>query len=413
MVRLEIPDLDLGLRHKLVSADRLRPGSRAAHGTSLYGLSLVDDLTDTALSHAGNGYPDAPVELDESTRVELPWRGIESVIGDLVDTNGDPFGASPRGMVAHLVGRFARSGLVPVLGFEYEAWVFEAAAADVVGNAGPGRLAPPGTVASLMSELARRTASIGHPLEAVRCDGGAGYVEFSIAPAPALRAADGAARARQCLIDLCAEHGLVASFMAKPYGDREGAGGHVHASLERDGVNVFAGDGGLSAVGACFVAGLVQSLPELTLMFNPHVNSFKRIDPRQWVPTRASWGYDDRRSACRVVTSARALARVEHRRGGADANPYVSGAAVLAGGIWGIERGARLPPPRSPGGRTVPASLAEAITEFEGSPLIDDLLPRRFAEAFSATRRSELARYEAWMSTHITEFELQRHLGFR
>ncbi|MCX6398433.1 MAG: glutamine synthetase family protein [Propionibacteriales bacterium] len=364
------------------------------------------------MGHAGNGYPDAPVELDESTRVELPWRGIESVIGDLVDANGDPFGASPRGMVHHLVGRFARTGLVPVLGFEYEAWVFEAAG-DGARRACPGRLAPPGAVAAVMSEFARRTSSIGHPLDTVRCDGGAGYVEFSISPAPALRAADGAARARQCLTELCAEHGLVASFMAKPYGDREGAGGHVHASLERNGVNVFADQDGLTAVGACFVAGLVDSLPELTLMFNPHVNSFKRIDPQQWVPTRASWGYDDRRTACRVVTSPQALARVEHRRGGADANPYVSGAAVLAGGIWGIERGARLPPPRSSDRRTVPASLAEAIAEFEESLLIDDLLPRRFAEVFTATRRSELARYEAWLSTHITEFEFQRHLSFR
>ncbi|MFD1247211.1 hypothetical protein ACFQ3F_05370 [Nocardioides ginsengisoli] len=407
LARLEVPDLELGLREKLVHADRLRPGARAAHGTAIYGLSLADDMTDTTLGHAGNGYPDAAVELDESTRVDLPWRGIEAVIGDLVDANGDPVGASPRGMVQHLVERFGALGLEPVLGFEYETWVFEADRDD----RRPGSLAHAVTIADLAAEFARRMAAIGHPLEAVRSQARAGFVEFSIAPSPALRAADGAARARRHLRELCAERGLVASFMAKPFGDREGAGGHVHASLERDGANVFAADERLSAVGARFVAGLVASLPQLTLMFNPHVNSFKRIDPRMWVPTTSSWGYDDRRTACRVVVRPETSARVEHRRGGADANPYVIAAAVLAGGVDGLERRLELPPPRT--SRAVPVTLGEAIAAFERSRYVDRLLPRRFVDAFAATRRTELTLYEAWLDRTITDFELQRHVEHR
>ncbi|QSR28518.1 glutamine synthetase [Nocardioides aromaticivorans] len=407
LARLEVPDLEHGLREKLIRADRLRPGDRAAHSTTIYGVSLSGDMTDTVLGHAGNGYPDASIELDELTRVSLPWAGLEAVIGDVVDHHGDPVGVSPRTMVQNLVERFGALGLAPVLGFEYEVWVFEADAGRDLPL--PARLARAGAMSDLVAELARRMAAIGHPLSAVRSEAHAGFIEVSIAHGPALHAADGAARARRYLAELCAERDLIASFMAKPFGGREGAAGHVHASLERDGVNLFAG-GELTAEAAGFVAGLVDSLPDLTLMFNPHVNSFKRIDPRMWVPTSASWGYDDRRAACRVVLRPDASARVEHRRGGADANPYVSASAVLAGGIDGLERDLALPQPRLPSRRTVPVSLGEAIAAFEDSSFVDRLLPRRFAEAFAATRRAELARYRAWLDENITPFELARHV---
>ncbi|MFC5993770.1 hypothetical protein ACFQE5_06025 [Pseudonocardia hispaniensis] len=302
LTQLEIPDYDHGLRGKVLNARKLSPGSSTAFCTIAYGLSLADDVTDVSFSRMENGYPDARVVLDESTRVDLPWRGrTEAVIGDLVDRDGEPFGASPRWMLKSLLDQYAARGLVPVLGYEYEVWIFEDSpgrSRDSLAAIQPfGRvesaysLSRSAGVANLAEEFAARMEAIGASIDAFHSELGPGFFEFALAPQPAMAAADGAARARQYLRDLCAERGLAASFMAKPYGDRSGAGGHVHSSLTREGRNIFASESGnMSEEAAHYVAGLVDSLGEFSLMFNPFVNSFKRLDPAMWVATGASWG---------------------------------------------------------------------------------------------------------------------------
>ena len=102
-VRLEVPDYDLGLRGKLERADKAAPGKRVAFCTIVYGLSVVDEVTDTPLGSAANGYPDAFAVPDESTRVALPWReGTEAVIADMVHADGRPVAESPRTVVRRL-----------------------------------------------------------------------------------------------------------------------------------------------------------------------------------------------------------------------------------------------------------------------------------------------------------------------
>jgi glutamine synthetase len=122
-----------------------------------------------------------------------------------------------------------------------------------------------------------------------------------------------------------------------------------------------------------------------------HAEGLCPSDPRKCVPTRAPWGYDDRSSACRVITTPQTSAQVEQRRGGADAPRYISAAAVAADGIYEIE----------------------AVGFFETSPIVEDVFPRRFIEAFTATRRTELLLYEAGLPEDITDFELERHLEQR
>lgn len=424
MTQLEVPDYDLGLRGKLVRSDKTVGLSGLAFCTIIYGLSLTDEVTDTPFSNAANGYPDLTLVPDERTRIDLPWRaGTQAVIGDHLDADGRPFEASPRAVLKSLVERYSAIDLEPVLGYEYEVWIFRENKDSERGDM--TRLQPFGATENAYSltrsaEIDRfaqqfidRMNDVGIEIEAFHAELGPGFFEFTLTPQSALRAADNAARARQYLRDQCAEHGLRASFMAKPFAGKSGAGGHVHSSLARDGQNIFAAEPGtLSPIGGHYLAGLVNSMPDLALMFNPFINSYKRIAPGMFVAQHASWGYDDRNVACRVLADGINSARVEHRRPGADANPYIVADALLAGGLDGLQRSLELPHggPREAGAVDLPTNLAQALALFESSPIVADLLGKTFTQSFAATRRAELDRFEQWMHSSITDWELSRHL---
>jgi glutamine synthetase len=420
MTQIEVADYELGLRGKLIRADKTRSGSTLTFCTIIYGLSLVDDVTDTPFSNATNGYPDARLVPDESTRIELPWRpGTDAIIADLTGADGQPLDVSPRAVLHSLINRYADLGLEPVLGYEYEMWIFSEApgAAGVLpGHTPHGRtenaysLTRCAEINSLATEFVNRMHQVGIEVEMFHAELGPGFFEFTLAPAPAGRAADNAVRARQYLRDLCAERGMHASFMAKPFADKSGAGGHVHSSLNRDGANIFAEkSGSLSAEGRHYLAGLLASMPDVTLMMNPNVNSYKRIDPEMFTPATANWGHDDRGTSARVLLTDRKSARVEHRRAGADANPYIVAAALLAGGLRGLQDKLTLPA-RDADAAELPGDLGSALAQFENSPWLAELLGKPFCTSYATTRRAELQRYEQWLRRTITSWELTRHL---
>jgi glutamine synthetase len=259
--------------------------------------------------------------------------------------------------------------------------------------------------------------AIGITVEAFHSELGNGFFEFALAPQPAAIAADSAARARQYLKDLCAERGLLASFMAKPRADASGAGGHVHQSLARDGVNIMCDrPGALSATGRAYLAGLLDLMPGLTLLMCPNPNSYRRLSSEYFVAERACWGWDDRNAACRVIAVTTADARIEHRRPGSDASPYLSAAAMLAGGLHGLTAGPDLIAPLSPGGpagqdgRALPATMAEAITALEDSDAARGLLGKEFVESYLASRRFELEQFRKWLESQVTSWEIRRYL---
>ncbi len=418
MTQLEVPDYDLGIRGKLVRTSKTHGSTSLAMCTILYGLSVTDEVTDTQFSSAENGYPDARLVPDEGTRVELSWRpGTDAVIADLFDTDGKPVEMSPRYALQRVLDGYADLDLQPVLGFEYELWLFH----DSPGQTGGDRR-PFGTtenaysvsrsaqVHTLTTDFINRMESVGITVEMFHSELGPGFFEFTLAPAPAMKATDNAVRARQYLRDLCAEQGLHASFMAKPFADRSGAGGHVHSSLSRAGTNIFSErPGQLSPEGAHYLAGLLVGMADTTAMLNPYVNSYKRIDPEMFTPAAASWGNDDRSTACRTILEDLPGARVEHRRPGADASPYLVSAALLAAGLHGLREQVALSAPREHVG-SVPADLHGAVTAFEESTWLPELLGKPFCASYAATRRAEAKRFDQWLRQTITSWELTRHL---
>jgi glutamine synthetase len=165
-------------------------------------------------------------------------------------------------------------------------------------------------------------------------------------------------------------NGCSITFMAKPDHTWIGSSCHIHSSLVRDGANAFTGE---SDTFRAFLAGQVAHLRELAIFVAPAINSYKRFAAGSWAPTSLAWGYDNRTCGFRVVGHGGAL-RVETRIPGADANPYLAFAALLAAGLHGIEHGLA-PPPAFEGNAyesdapRFPASLREAIAALEQSEL--------------------------------------------
>jgi glutamine synthetase len=451
--QLEMPDLDGGMRAKLVSVGKALAAEGAALCSIVFGLTAADDVYESGVSSYANGFPDLFACADLATVRVLPWRpSMASAVCDLRSPAGGEFPLAPRTVLRRVTERCRGLGYEPRFAVEYEAFVLHADP-GLIAAGRHHELRPLGRtpnaysslrladVRELGQEFMDRMSAIDAPVDSFHTELGYGMVEFALAHAPALDAADRAARAKAYFKELCAERGLVATFMAKWKPGESGSGAHVHQSLWRHGQNAFAlhtGDGspargdtlaggnskrrpagggtGLSALARQYAAGQLATMPAFTPIFNPNVNSYRRISVAAWTPENATWGMDNRTAAVRAIAAPGPNAvRLEHRRAGADANPYLVIAAALAGGLYGVE--ARLEPPEPCGGNAaedssappLPASLPDATAALRGSDLARELLGSEFVEHYALSRQVEWDLWTQWLNAQVTEWELRRY----
>jgi glutamine synthetase len=212
------------------------------------------------------------------------------------------------------------------------------------------------------------------------------------------------------------EHGLAVTFMAKWNADLPGSSGHIHQSLWQDGKNVFAAaddPNGLSKVMRHYLAGQVELMPELTALYSPTINSYKRYVPGVWAPLTASWGFENRTCAIRIIGAGDPEAtRVEYRQTAADINPYIAIAACLAAGFHGIARELTPPPPASGDAslagkvhKPLPRTLTEATSMLDASAGAREILGSPFVDHYVRTRQWELRQFER----AVTDWELCRY----
>jgi glutamine synthetase len=209
--------------------------------------------------------------------------------------------------------------------------------------------------------------------------------------------------------------GMRASFLAKTAPGEEGSSGHVHLSCWTGDTNAFApsdAEAELPQPAEWAVAGILDHLPAASLLLNPTVNSYKRLVPGFFAPINASWGLENRSTAVRAIRSARPeLCRLECRRPGADANPYLALAALVASGADGIQRKADPPAPVVGDAYArddlleLPGSLESALRAFQDDPTLREALGERFSEYYDTSRGWEL---KAWRET-VTDWERQRY----
>jgi glutamine synthetase len=212
--------------------------------------------------------------------------------------------------------------------------------------------------------------------------------------------------------EIADQHGKSLTFMAK-YDEREGNSCHVHLSL-RDvaGSAVFADPSrphGMSSMFCNFLAGLLATMADLTLFYSPNINSYKRFADGSFAPTALAWGLDNRTCALRVVGHG-PNTRVECRVPGGDVNPYLAVAAIVAGGLYGIEQGLALGEPcagnayEASGVERLPATLAEAAALFETSALASEAFGDDVVAHYLNNARVELAAFNA----AVTDWERMR-----
>jgi glutamine synthetase len=442
MVQLEVPDLDGGLRAKLVSPAKALSEAGAAMCTIMFGLTQADDVYESPASSAANGYPDLVMRPDISTLRALPWcEATVAVLCDLYGGDGavsEPegrlkgapqasgealFPLAPRTVLRTVVERCADLGFEARFAAE---WEFCVVRRD--DETHPAGLVPLGSTMNAYSSLRlrelrplaqaffERMEGVGIAVEAMHTELGHGMVELALAHAPAMEAADHASRAKAYLKELCGERGLVATFMPKWRAGAPTSGCHFHQSLWRDGCNEFAGPGGaLSPLARHYLAGQLATMTDFGALFNPSVNAFRRLQPGTWTPATASWGVDNRTAAIRAITGPPKAVRLEHRRPGADVNPYLAVAAMLAGGLHGIAEKLEPPDPATADAYAdarfprLPTTLADAIAALRDSPVAPDLLGREFVRHYLLSREVELRLWREWESAQVTEWEQRRY----
>lgn len=241
--------------------------------------------------------------------------------------------------------------------------------------------------------------------------------ETAFRHADPVRAADMATLFKSVMKVLCARHGYAVTFMAKWNEKLPGSSGHIHQSLwKADGSDTLFGDAsaddGLSELARHYIGGLVKLSPELTALFSPTINSYKRYVPGMWAPMTASWGIDNRTCSIRAINSPSVRsARVEFRQPAADLNPYTAVAACLAAGMYGIREKLE-PPPAASGDATegqgapaLPITLEDATAALRDSKVARLVLPAGFIDHYVGTREWELRQY----ARAVTDWELARY----
>ena len=382
------------------------------------------------ISNDDNGYPNIMALPDPMTVRQHGWDPrFSSVILNSFLLDGTRCPLDPRAILKDQEDRARKLGYEPRFALEYEFGIFHAD--HELMRTGRYRELKPwghsyvnydlvrgGDYQSFIAEFIDRMASLNIGIASMVTEYGYGMYEFALAPKPALEAADDAMRAKLHLRELCAERGLVATFMTRfqPPGRESACGGHHHQSLWRDGRNAFAaGPGMLSEVAQQYLAGMLARLNETHLLFRPTINSYRRFDRGAWSPEDASWGFENRTAAIRAITTpTEEVARFEHRVPGADVNPYLTVAAMLAAGLDGIEGRLPLeaPAPGNPGPLGRPAlsrTLRESMEAFRQSDFVLRVFGDAFRSHYLMSREAEQDAFDGWLAGQITDFEFQRY----
>jgi glutamine synthetase len=401
----------------------------AAHGAECCGYLLAVDVDMNtvggyAISSWDTGYGDTVMRPDLSTLRRVPWLpGTALVIADVGWADGSPVTVSPRAILRGQLDRLAERDLAADVATELEFIVFDEPYRQAWANGYRG-LTPASdynidysiSASSRMEPLLRdiRQGMIGAGLqfEAVKGECNKGQQEIGFRYAEALVTCDNHVIYKNGAKEIADQHGKSLTFMAK-YDEREGNSCHVHLSLrDPQGGAVFADPSrphGMSSAFCGFLAGLLATLADLTLFYAPNINSYKRFADGSFAPTALAWGLDNRTCALRVVGHG-PNTRVECRVPGGDVNPYLAVAAIIAGGLYGIERGLELPEPcagnayQTPAVERLPDTLAEAASVFERSTLARDMFGDDVVAHYLNNARVELAAFNA----AVTDWERMR-----
>lgn len=390
----------------------------AGHGAEVcdYLLSVdvdVNTIDGYEMSGWDKGYGDLVLRPDMATLRRIPWQPATAlVMADLEYVRGGAVIQSPRGILNAQRQRLADRGLVAYAGTELEFIVFDDSFRDAWAKRYAGlqastdynvdyNLLATTRLEPLLRDIRRGMEGAGLYCEGVKGECHDGQQEIAFRFAEVLETADQHTIYKNGAKEIADAHGKSLTFMAK-FDQREGNSCHIHLSVRgEDGEAVMAGDGehGFSPLMEHWIAGILATLREFTLLYAPTINSYKRFAKGSFAPTGIAWGVDNRTCALRVVGTGSSL-RVENRVPGGDVNPYLAISAIVAGGLYGVEHELPLPAPLTGNAYDsdvdhLPTTLREAADLFEASEIAraafgDDVVAHYLHQA-----RVEVLAYDA------------------
>jgi glutamine synthetase len=428
-VKVGVFDIDGVLRGKYMGREKFFSALEKGFGFCdvVLGWDSNDQLYDNVkLTGWHTAYPDANVRVLPETCRAIPFEG--DMLMFLAEFEGRAEECCPRGLLRRVIKRAADMGFAVNASAEFEFFVFDETPQSVrdknyrgLKNWTPGYFGYSTLRSSVHSEFYHELMKLGRdmdfPLEGLHTETGPGVLEAAIEYCEAVAAADRAALFKTFCKVVAERRGLMATFMAKWSRDWPGQSGHLHVSLnDKKGKSAFYDEKGahhMSDTMRWFVGGQQKLMPELLAMIACTVNSYTRLIPGFWAPTDATWGFENRTCALRVIGGSAKSQRVEYRIAAADINPYIALACAIGSGLWGIEN--KVEPDAAiegnayekkfPKSRALPRTLYEAAERLEASKPARGLFGDAFVEHYAATRKWE----EREFRKAITDWELARY----
>ncbi|MCS7055375.1 MAG: glutamine synthetase family protein [Thermoflexales bacterium] len=420
-IRALFPD-HLGLaRGKYLPAAVAANGAR--HCTALFALAFDRTMVPAPGSKLLEGLPDFDLKfsMDEVRPGWEPDTGV--VVGDAF-YHGEPLRHAPRSVLRKAIADWEALGYQPIVGIELEAFVMQpdgrggwtewhTPTAYVYGT---GHAVDP---VGLFDEIMATADRCGLPIESINSEYDTPQFEMTLVHDHALRAVDNIFLFKLMAREIAAKHGLLLTFIGKPFADRGGSGLHVNFSLrDKYGHNAMAdpeAPDGLSKLAHQCIAGLIAHHEGMTALCAPTVNAYKRLKPAQLAGFWANWGYDHRGVTVRIPHERGKATRIEHRMPDGAASPYYATAAVLQAARLGVVNNLTPPPAEEQDclehqstNRHTPTNLSAALEALEADKeFVEAFSPESVAQ-FVATKRAEWEKF----AYAVTDWELKYYLPF-
>lgn len=371
------------------------------------------------------GYSDFALIPDLNTLRLIPWQlGAALILADVAWLDHTDVVASPRQVLRKQIAELEKAGMVAMCGTELEFVVYNDTYEEA-WNKGYKNLTPVNQynvdysilggsrIEPLLREIRLGMSAAGMTVESVKGECNLGQHEIAFKYSDALSNCDNHVIYKNGAKEIAAQQGYALSFMAKP-NEKEGNSSHIHLSFRGlNGELVMTDEAdkehGMSDVGRQFIAGQIAHLRELSILFAPNINSYKRYVPGSFAPTAIRWGRDNRTCALRLVGHGAGL-RLENRVPGGDVNPYLAVSGIIAAGLDGIKKKMVLEPAfkgnaYDSDSARVPATMSEALTLWEESAWVKEVFGAEVQSHYANMARVEIAAY----SKAVTDWELFRN----
>ena len=432
-IDLLIADLNGVLRGKRIQSSALAKVFQ--EGIYLPASVFAGDITGATVEETGlgmaQGDSDRVCHPIPHTLSKSPWynKSMAQVLMTMYEANGKPFFADPRQVLKRIFDQFQELGFTLVVAVELEFYLLDTRR-DRQKNPQPpispvtGKRDKNTQVYSVddlddygvfLDQVAKGAESQDIPADTALAEYAPGQFEINLKHEPdPLSACDNAVLLKRLIKGVAREMGMIATFMAKPYAQQAGSGTHIHISLlNKNKENIFSDPqnetGSKNLLHA--IGGLSKTMKESMAIFCPNANSYRRFQPDLYVPMAPTWGIDNRTVAIRIPTGPEKAKRIEHRVSGADANPYLVVASILAGIHYGITH--KIEPPKISTGDAIaknkpslPMTWVESLDAFLKSKIIKEYFGKEFCHVYYQTKYKEMQIFDS----HVTPLELDWYL---